>query len=655
VVEVTIKPTDWNAQFTDSNRQLWSSTLLRTCTWQRFHSDNTILFARVNSRGDYLLSGLAGGLRRSTAELARLFQTRMDMLRNRPDVVSQLRPLQTASLPDLEEILPESRVAVGIDGSMDYDEVLEMLLFYVASTGYRCQFSVDRKRISFDLLNAKRIEELSASAVVPLWEEDLLSVVQGREQIETELDFRRTMERIPFALMTMAELYLAWKIISSGGVRILFMDRPFSGTYPSLYRDLSLLMRRRTIAFEGLETKEGRIERLDLYVASVIGAGLTYVPARGIYVPHAAIQYLTAHPESTKKELAEYLDLNDERFQSLLRRLRVLDQRFAKQLLSKEDTESIRVSDRVYSSWQRIRTLALEISDRIFNPPSTVNHPLIMENGRWLCVNELNALNLFLLEALIEESIKRQVLVIGVAKDTTATDFTRAALPTSLLVSKSETKLPGLKSDKALLTILSTANASSLSTPWRTLSYDGCMATLIANPKAESVKLRAARQTVSREQLFVRSYFQLRTFQRDHEIRAPVFLYDRIYYPKCDQDSLHEMTAIERKRTTTLKFYMENPGERSQLDDLVLTILSACDNPEVLEAYGHNQLLYLADKYVKREVQLMKGLLRGVVDLELTPLARREKVFSIARRFRDLRAESESARKQSAQSEVRTR
>jgi len=226
----------------------------------------------------------------------------------------------------------------------------------------------------------------------------------------------------------MAELYLAWKIVSNGGVRILFMDRPFSGTYPSLYRDLSFLMRHRTIAFEGLETKEGKIEKLDLYVASVIGAGLTYVPARGIYVPHAALQYLIAHPESTKKELAKHLDLNDEKLQSLLQRLRVLDKRFGQQLISKEDMDFIRVSNRVSSSWQRIRALALEISDRVFSQSPTVKHPLIMENGRWLCVNELNALNLFLLEALIEESIKRQVLVIGVAKDTTATDFTRAKL-----------------------------------------------------------------------------------------------------------------------------------------------------------------------------------------------------------------------------------
>jgi CRP-like cAMP-binding protein len=572
----------------------------------------------------------------------------MTMLRNRPDVVSQLRPLKAADIPDLTDILPEPHVAVGIDGSMDYDEVLEMMLFYVAASGYRCQFSIDKKQISLDLLNAKRIEELFASSVVPLWEEDLLNVVRTSDQIESDVDFRRVMEKIPFALMAMAELYLAWKIVSKGDVRILFLDRPFSGTYPSLYRDLSLLMRRKSIAFEGLETREGRIERLDLYLGLGLGSGLAYVPNRGIYLPHAALRFLINNPEATKKQLAESLALDEEKAQSLLQRLRKVDERSGHQIIEKEDLESIQVSDRATSSWRRVKALAIEIADRIFNPAISVKHPLIMENGRWLCVNEINALNLFLLEALIEEAVNRKVLVIGIAKDTTATDFTRAALPTSLLLSKSEAKLPGLKSDKALLTILSTANAASLSTPWRTFTYDGCMATLIATPKAD-VKLRAARQMVSREQLFVRCYFQLRTFQQDPEIRAPVFLYDRLFLPCYDRESVHEMTAIEREKPVTLRFYMEDQGERSQIDDIILLILSASDNPEVLEAYGHNQLLYLADKYVKREVQLMKGLLKGVVDLELTPLARREKVFSIARRFRDLRAESEHARSQSAQ------
>ena len=610
------------------------------------------MLIRLVTHCELVLSELAGGLRRSTAELARMFQTRMAMLRNRPDIVSQLRPLETANPVDLTKALPEPHTAVGIDGSMDYDEVLEMMLFYVAASGYRCQFTPSKEKITFDLLNAKRIEKLFASSVVPLWEEDLLNVVRTVDQVESDVDFRRVMEQIPFALMAMAELYLAWKAVSEGDVRILFLDRPFSGTYPSLYRDLSLLMRRKSIAFEGLETKEGKVDRLDLYLGLGLGSGLAYVPNRGVYLPHAALRFLINNPETTKKQLAQSLELDNERLQSLLKRLRTIDQRAGGQIIASDDLESIRISDRAASSWRRVKTLAVEIAERIFNPAISVKHPLIMENGRWLCVNELNALNLFLLEALVEEAVKHRVLVIGIAKDTTATDFTRAALPTSLLLSGSEAKLPGLKSDKALLTILSTANASSLPTPWRTFAYDGCMATLIATPKVD-VKLRAARHTISREQLFIRCYFQLRTFQRDSEIRAPVFLYDRLFQPEHDQNLVHELTAIEREKPVTLRFYMEDASRRSQIDDLILLILSACDNPEVLEAYGHNQLLYLADKYVKREVQLMKGLLKGVVDLELTPLARREKVFSIARRFRDLRAESEHARSQSAQSAER--
>lgn len=579
------------------------------------------------------------------------------MLRDRPDLVNLLRPLRTASLPDLENLLPEPRIAVGIDGSMDYDEVLEMLLFYVAAGGYQCEFTVRGKQLSFDLLNSRRTEKLFASAAVPLWEEDLFNIVPSTEQIQTEVDFRSTMERIPFALMTMAELFLALKVLSGNEIRILFLDRPFSGTYPSLYRDTAFLLQRKApIAFEGLETKEGTVQRSDLLIAHVIGSGVTFVPPRGIYLPFAALRFLMLNPKATKSELAESLALNQTELDSLWRRLRSLNERGKGQIITKQDLESIQLSDRIVSSWRKVNAMALELANRIFDPAKAPKHPLMMDNGKWLSVTELNALNLFLIEALVEEAVRRNVLVIGVAKDTTATDFTRAALPTSLLLSNRLAKLPGLKSDKALLTILSTANSSSLPTPWRTFAYDGCMATLIATPNSEP-KLRAARHTITREHLFVRCYFQLRSFQHDPDIRAPVFLYDRLYQPNHDEPFSEEIDALERENPTKLRLFIEVKENRSQLDDLVLLILSACDNPEVLEAYGHNQLLYLADKLVKGEVQLMKGLLRGVVDLELTPLARREKVFSIARRFRDLRAESESARRQTAQasSEVRVR
>ncbi len=62
------------------------------------------------------------------------------MLRNRPDVINQLRPLEGAHMSDLQQALSEPHIAVGIDGSMDYDEVLEMLLFTTCRGCEICRF-----------------------------------------------------------------------------------------------------------------------------------------------------------------------------------------------------------------------------------------------------------------------------------------------------------------------------------------------------------------------------------------------------------------------------------------------------------------------------------------------------------------------------------
>jgi hypothetical protein len=347
-----------------------------------------------------------------------------------------------------------------------------------------------------------------------------------------------------------------------------------------------------------------------------------------------------------KPEIATKLEVSDAELSDALNRLGRFNKRFGSTLLSGGGLESISLQDPAKDFWPRVEEMTLALAERIFNPGSDVPHSLILPGGEWLSVIDLNSLNLFLLQLVVNESQKRKVLVIGVAKDTTSTDFTRSALPLALSGSESSSKIPGLKSDKALLTIISTVNAGKVKTPWRTVSYDAAHTTMIMDE--EKGQLRAARQLISRERFFVRQYFQLRSFVRDSEIRSPVFLFDRPFNLDLDEALVSEVEAVERHGPTVVSLFMEAEGKRSMLDDLCLLVLSRCDNEEVLEAYGHNQLLYLADKFVKYEVAMTKGLLRGVVDLELTPLARKQKVFSIARRFRDLRAESESARRTAA-------
>jgi hypothetical protein len=84
--------------------------------------------------------------------------------------------------------------------------------------------------------------------------------------------------------------------------------------------------------------------------------------------------------------------------------------------------------------------------------------------------------------------------------------------------------------------------------------------------------------------------------------------------------------------------------EWSALSNLVLHILSMTDNPEVFEAFGHNQLLYLADKAVKAEVRMLRSSLRGVADLRVGGVSRRRKIFGLVTPYRQQRAEAEHAR-----------
>ena len=584
-------------------------------------------------------------LKRETEELGRLFEKRIDQLRNRPDLLRTIRSLSETQPPDFASLLPSAGIAVGLDGSMGYDEVLEMLLFYVTSTGYTCNFILNAGVPEFDLRNVHRNEELSMSAVVPLWREDLLNVAETSRPLDTELDFRVNLERIPFALMTMSELYLALKVIRSGRVNILFLDRPFSATYPSLYRDLGLTLRRRKANLEAFQTSKGAVSKQDLMLASIMGPGSFYIPKRRGFLHYAIIQLLLAG-QMKKADVATKLGISDAELTNAFNRLRRLNKRFSSSLLSRDDLEYVSLQDAAKGFWGRVEEMTLALAERIFNPSVDVPHSMILPNGSWLSVIDINSLNLFLLQLVMSESQKHKILVIGVAKDTTSTDFTRSALPLALHQSQGSSKIPGLKSDKALLTIISTVNADKVNPPWRTISYDAAHTTMIMDE--EKPQLKAARQLISRERFFVREYFQLRSFARDSEIRSPVFLFDRPYNPDYDEPMVYQVEAIERREPTTLSLFMEVEGKRSMLDDLCLLVLSKCDNREVLEAYGHNQLLYLADKFVKYEVAMTKGTLRGVVDLELTPLARKQKVFSIARRFRDLRAESESARRTAA-------
>ena len=577
-------------------------------------------------------SEIAHDLSQQTRDLIARFESRASSFSRRRDLVSLTVQADGRVAAKAAQAFfgPGEHTATGIDGSMDFDERLQMILFYANATAYSCAFTVG-DRVSFDLDSAHRDSKLAASAAVPLWAEDLSSVMSSEPEIE--IDLEHSLERIPNSFMTLRELYLAF--LSCQKSRLVFLDRPLSGTYSTLARDVRLMMKR-GLNRHGTWSGDRPASMLDFSLAVNLGSPAMPVPRRRRHLPFAVIRSLMESPAGIP-DLSDRLGVTEPEARRAVNRLLKFDKKYEGAILEESSETRLKLREGIIGYWDRVISLAVDYARQVF---SRRVHPLALGGDEYLTILDVNTAAFILLEGVLQRARERGTLLVGIAKDTTATDVARAVLPFAASGGfvKLEAPAPMLKNDRAFLAILSAENPGIL-TPWRTLGYDAAFSTMVEIGK----ELRSARKVVSREQLFIRSYFQLRTLKNDNSVRSQVFLFDRPFDPGQDGPGIRSFEVREKEGLTRVDGCFEGEG-RSAISNLVLHILSMNDNPEVFEAFGHNQLLYLADKAVKAEVRMMRSSLRGVADLKVGGVTSRRKIFGLVTPYRQQRAEAEHAR-----------
>lgn len=211
-------------------------------------------------------------LKRNTVDLLNLFNARVERMRNKEGYRAIVKRLDEGKAKEtLLRILGKGTfTAMGIDGSMDQVESLEMLLFYVNAAVYSCNMMVSDDGVTFALNRVRKENKLGATSAVPLWLEDCSTVAATVGSQESEFEHTAALMNISFSLMLMAELTSALASFEDQKLKVLFLDRPLSGSYHALGRDVRNLLLKEITPLERLYEKD--LKR-DLYLATAFPVG----------------------------------------------------------------------------------------------------------------------------------------------------------------------------------------------------------------------------------------------------------------------------------------------------------------------------------------------------------------------------------------------
>lgn len=507
------------------------------------------------------------------------------------------------------------------------------------------------------------------SSCVPIYVNEVpeidLSFLQPGESAELSIERPLTDEAIvdnstiPMWIMTFSEYYLAYKLaLEESGPRIIFLDRSLATSIASLIYDTSKRKRWMTNgALYGLEIDGIPIDLNDLAYGRhhFDNPSLDLPSPRGDYLRYRCWLALERNGPQTLDSLCALLKIarSDQRrrIDRILRKSR--DEGFLEELLG-----TYGLKQRYTSTWSRIRTLVETIGRQMFEEKSPQN-PMRVKKGNewhWLTTQDLAFLTLFALNLLVEECWRKQILLIGLTKDTAARDLKNHVIPVlssnkiwiSDIAQEDLTRIPN--TDRMMLQTLSVFNHDAMKVPWALTEYDSAFLMIIPDfQKRQGFVSGAIRNKITPERLFLKSYIQLSQTNIDPQLRSNVLLLDRLSYPEFDYrpDSTLEFkhdygSAEENVRPIVFR----DKTAPNRIQELVMKILSSMTSSSIPELFGHNKPLYIADKVAKWHNEEMRRIIDTTGKWLMNNPGLRQFVFYMST-FRERRGEFESSRRES--------
>jgi hypothetical protein len=564
----------------------------------------------------------------------------------------------------------------GIDGTLYSRPMFDMVIFFggaYAATGTITFTENCVPKIGYD---HKTIQQNTGiSSVVPIYVNEIPDVdhtFAAQEQPTQPNPARAVTDEeiannslIANAIMTFSEYYLALKLATDPAqdTRLILLDRSLSTERASLlYETRKTSFWRAKTALIGYQTKNDTqaIDTVDLTLARqhVNNVALGLPPARSDYLRTSLFCLLEAKGCLTFEEITNELKITNEK------RIRRVEDALAylvsKQILSLQDGVYT-INPQYVESWGRIKNLTLELGDQLFFAETvgaeTSSSMKIVKNGKehWLTTLDIAFLTLFTMQMLMEQCWRKHILLIGVTKDTSASDFKRQLVPIMMQegLLKTNLKAEALRelpnTDRMILQSASIFNTDKVSPPWSLIEYDSAFRTMQPTGVKGYVS-GVIRNKISLERAFLKTYVQLSQAKSDPLLRSNVLLIDRLVYPEfdCKPESnvsfLNELSDGTKEPVDVLLF--KDKLVPNALQNLMMSLLVAMAPVNIPEAFGHNKPLFIADKIAKWNYSQFKSVVDTTAAWILNNHKLRKFIFYMST-FRERRSQIERNRRES--------
>ena len=535
---------------------------------------------------------------------------------------------------------------LAIDGTNSVDQQLDLIVFYVGAFAYSGTVAFHEGGVAVGDPRAAD-DGLSASAAIPLSEEDAAQVFGQKRESGVEVD----PERLPNALMHMAEYYLAFQGVAGDPSRkVVLVDRTLAGDVAHLVWSTRDFIRDRQCVLEGLDTPSGKVTALDLELARMVlsNVELATPTPRSQLLKFAAVLALFGGEALTADELVTRLGADPKWADRLKDDLLELQDRFGG---FEQTSPAFRLKPETSAYWDRVLAATLAVAKHVFSPDE--GHPLRVKKGaneHWVTADDLDFMVLVLIRALTRLAWSDRVLPLGFIKDTSAFELVSAVVPIlgHAGLTRPGVRFPNFNSDKMLLQTNSVVNAADVPTPWYTPEIDASFRTMAPRDDTE-LPAGTARvdgafgNVIYQERIYLKSYIQLWSSESTPSVRSHVFTYDRPVYP--GYDHWDEVALFNRDGPADVRIRPVLHFQRgSELTNMVMAMLSEMGKEVIPEALGHNYPLFLADKKAKSVLEETRRAYLGAVAIEMAKSDLDQQVL-FSRRFRDYRSQIEGRRR----------